>query len=158
MPDWFNSALPSICWAVVLVVFLVSEGLTVGITSIWFAAGALCALIVSAFTDNLIIQVMVFLVVSLAALVLLRPFARKHLEKKQVATNADRAIGAEAVVTEEINNLKGQGAASVAGVLWTARAEGDAIISAGETVKVLRIEGVKLIVTPVREACAAARV
>lgn len=157
MPDWINGALPSICWAVALIVFLVAEGLTVGITSIWFALGALCALVVSAFTDNLLIQVLVFLVVSIAALLLLRPFAHKHLEKKRVATNADRAIGAEAVVTEEINNLKGQGTAVVAGVLWTARTSGEEMIPAGATVKVLRIEGVKLIVAPVAQPCAAAR-
>lgn len=158
MPDWLNAALPAICWAVALVVFLVSEGLTVGITSIWFAAGALCALVVSAFTDNLAVQFTVFLVVSLACLILLRPFARKHLEKKQVATNADRAIGAEAIVTEEINNLEGRGAATVAGVPWTARTTSEETIPVGATVKVLRIEGVKLIVTPVHQPCAAARV
>ena len=157
MPDWIVANLPSICWAVVLVAFLVAEGVTVGLTSIWFAAGALCALIASVFTDSLVVQVVLFLVVSLAALVLLRPFARKHLEKKLVATNADRAIGAEAVVTEEINNLEGRGAAAVSGVLWTARAEGEGVIPVGETVKVLRIEGVKLIVTPVPQACAAPR-
>ena len=93
----------------------------------------------------------IFLVVAAVALALMRPLAGKYMTPKNVATNADRAIGKEAVVTEEIDNLKGQGAVAVCGVTWTARSDDDRVIPAGETVTVLRIEGVKLFVAPVQK-------
>ena len=94
-------------------------------------------------------QVIVFLAVSPVALLIIRLMARRATETRRVATNADRAIGAEGVVTEEMDNLKGQGQVTVAGVVWTARADGDEVVSpGGAKVRVLRIEGVKVIVTP----------
>ena len=144
--EW-TQYLPSICWAAALIVFAVVEGVTVGLVSIWFAIGSLAALITSVFTDNLLVQVIVFLAVSLVALLIIRPMARRATETRRVATNADRAIGAEGVVTEEIDNLKGQGQVTVAGVVWTARADGDEVVPRGAKVRVLRIEGVKVIVT-----------
>lgn len=151
--DW-NLWTPIIGWAIALVVFAVVEGMTVGLTSLWFAVGALCALITAAFTRDLTIQVIVFLAVSLAALLLLRPMAKRQLRTRQAATNADRAIGCEAVVTEDIDNLAGRGSAAVKGTPWTARADGDERISAGTTVRVLRIEGAKVIVTPIHKPSA----
>ncbi|MBC5735776.1 NfeD family protein [Lawsonibacter faecis] len=145
--EW-TQYLPSICWAAALIVFAVVEGVTVGLVSIWFAIGSLAALITSVFTDNLLVQVIVFLAVSLVALLIIRPMARRATETRRVATNADRAIGAEGVVTEEIDNLKAQGQVTVAGVVWTARADGDEVVPRGAKVRVLRIEGVKVIVTP----------
>ena len=139
--EW-TQYLPSICWAAALIVFAVVEGVTVGLVSIWFAIGSLAALITSVFTDNLLVQVIVFLAVSLVALLIIRPMARRATETRRVATNADR------VVTEEIDNLKGQGQVTVAGVVWTARADGDEVVPRGAKVRVLRIEGVKVIVTP----------
>lgn len=141
--------LPSLAWLVALIVFAVAEAITVGLTSTWFALGALCALIVSVFTDHVVVQGGVFLGVSLVSLALLRPLAKKYMTPKQTATNADRAIGREAVVTEEINNLKGCGGVTVAGVHWTARSDDDAVIPPETTVRVLRIEGAKLIVTQI---------
>ncbi|MEG1721227.1 MAG: NfeD family protein [Pseudoflavonifractor sp.] len=141
--------LPSIVWLVALIVFAVAEAITVGLTSTWFALGSLCALIVSVCSDNLVLQGGVFLGVSLVSLVLLRPLAKKYMVPKPSATNADRAIGREAVVTEEINNLQGRGGATVAGVHWTARSDDDAVIPAETIVRVLRIEGAKLIVTKI---------
>ncbi|MEG1857704.1 MAG: NfeD family protein [Pseudoflavonifractor sp.] len=141
--------LPSLGWLVALIVFAVAEAITVGLTSTWFALGALCALIVSVFTDNLVLQGGVFLAVSLVTLALLRPLAKRYMMPRQTATNADRAIGREAVVTEEINNLKGCGGVTVGGVHWTARSDNDAPIPAEATVRVLRIEGAKLIVTKI---------
>lgn len=149
MPEWLNAMGPSAFWLAALIIFAVAEALTVGLTSIWFALGALCALVTSVFTDSLAIQIGVFLVVALVTVILLRPFARKHMNTHKVPTNADRIIGAEAVVTEEINNLKGQGLVSVAGTQWTARADGEEVIPKGATVRVLRIEGVKVMVTPI---------
>lgn len=141
--------LSSVVWLALLVVFGLAEAATVGLVSIWFAAGALAALLSTFFTDSVWVQTAVFLVVSAAALAGVRPLARKYLTPRQVATNADRVIGREAVVTEEIDNLRGCGAVSVGGVVWTARSDSGDIIPAGETVQALRIEGVKLFVAPV---------
>lgn len=147
--EWILAHLPSVIWFAAMVGFGVFEAVTVGLTSIWFALGALCALVVSTFTDNLLVQFIVFLVVSCVALLLLRPVMKKVMMPRQVATNADRAIGKEAVVTEEIDNLRASGTVKLAGVIWTARSEGDLSLPVGARVRVLRIEGVKLIVTPV---------
>lgn len=143
--------LPSVVWLGLLILFALVEAATVGLISIWFAAGALVALLSTFFTDSVWIQIGIFLVVSAVALALMRPLAGKYMTTKNVATNADRAIGKEAVVTEEIDNLKGQGAVAVCGVTWTARSDDDRVIPAGETVTVLRIEGVKLFVAPVQK-------
>ncbi len=140
--------LSSSCWLAALIFFAVVEGLTVGLVSIWFAVGAVGGLIASAITQNVWVQIIVFLVVSFAALLVIRPLASRAAKGKQEPTNADRAIGREGVVTETIDNLKAQGQVSVGGSIWTARTEGEELIPAGDTVKVLRIEGVKLIVAP----------
>lgn len=137
----------SVLWLIALVLFSVAEAVTVGLTSIWFAAGALAALIVAGLGGLLWLQVAVFLTVSFLALVLIRPLAQKYFTPKRQATNADRVVGARAVVTREIDNLKAQGLVSVSGVVWTARSEDGQVIPEGATVRVLRIEGVKVFVT-----------
>ncbi len=136
----------SVFWLVALVLFSIVEGVTVGLVSIWFAAGALAALIVSWLGGSVWIQTVVFGIVSFAAMAIARPLTHKYLVRSKEATNADRAIGKDAVVTEEINNLKASGAVSVSGVIWTARSGDDTVIPEGITVRVLRIEGVKLFV------------
>ena len=140
--------IPSILWLVALIALLVLEAATVGLVSLWFALGSLAALITSFFIHNIWVQFGVFLAVSLVSLLIIRPLGRRYVTPKQVATNADRAVGSEGVVTETINNLKATGQVSVRGAVWTARTEDDSVIPAGTTIKVLRIEGVKLIVTP----------
>lgn len=139
----------SIFWLVALVVFGVAEAATVGLVSIWFAMGALAALIASALDAPTLLQVVIFLAGSFATLLVVRPLAQKYVNDRHVPTNADRVIGQEAVVTETIDNLKGQGQVKVAGTPWTARSGDDTTIPAGATVRVLRIEGVKLYVTPI---------
>jgi len=138
----------SIFWLIALVAFGVLEAVTVGLASVWFAAGALGALIVSAAGGALWLQIAVFLAVSFVTLLLARPLAQKFLIPKHQATNADRIVGSQAVVKREIDNLKGQGLVSVAGVVWTARAEGGEVIPVGTVVRILRIEGVKVFVVP----------
>lgn len=145
MPFW----LPSVVWLGLLIVFSVAEAVTVGLVSIWFAAGALVALLSTFFTTNIWFQIFLFFLVSSVTLALVRPLTKKYLTPKQVATNADRVIGREAVVTEAIDNLNATGVVRVAGVEWTARTSADATVPVGATVKVLRIDGVKLIVEPV---------
>lgn len=137
----------SLFWLIAMVLFGVLEAVTVGLTSIWFAVGALAGLLAAAANAPVIVQIAVFLGVSFIALLLVRPLAQRYVNDRKVATNADRVIGREAVVTEEINNLKGQGQVSVSGTVWTARSWDDAVpIPAGVRVQVLRIEGVKVIV------------
>lgn len=139
---------PSMFWLAAILVFGVVEAATVGLASIWFALGAAAAFALSLFVASVWVQAAVFVVVSLAAMALIRPLAQKYLTPKVEATNADRVIGREGIVTQEIDNLRAMGQVSVAGAEWTARSEEDTLLPAGTRVKVLRIEGVKIIVRP----------
>ncbi len=150
MPLPFDAeAVMQIMWLVLLIVFAVSEAITVGLTSIWFAAGALVALIAALLGGPLWVQITLFLAVSLLCLGAVRPLAKQHLNDKVEPTNADRVIGAEAQVTEDIDNIHGKGAVVIRGMTWSARSQDGGLISAGTMVKVLRIEGVKVFVEPV---------
>lgn len=140
--------IPSICWLTALVVLVVVEGATVALVSLWFALGALAALVTSFLVDNVWVQFAVFLAVSLVTLLVIRPLARRYVTPRQVATNADRAVGAQGVVTQAIDNLKAQGQVKVKGEVWSARTEDGTALPEGTEVTVLRIEGVKLIVSP----------
>lgn len=134
-------------WLIALVVFLVIEAATLGLATIWFAGGALVALIAAMCGAGLGIQVASFLVVSLVLLIFTRPFAVRFLSKDTLKTNVDRVIGMEGVVTEEISNLAGTGKVSLGGNIWTARTENEGgTIPVDAVVAVLRVEGVKLIV------------
>ncbi len=139
-------SIQKIIWLVLLLLFAGGEAATVGLTSIWFAAGALAALIAALLGGALWLQITLFLVVSLLCLAAVRPLAKRHLNNKVEHTNADRAIGAEAQVTEDIDNIHGKGAVIIRGVTWTARSQDGSPIPAGTMVKVLRIEGVKVFV------------
>lgn len=135
-------------WAGLTVLFVLVELATYGLASIWFALGALAALVAAALGAQLWLQIVLFAVVSMASLVLTRPLARKFVNSKSQPTNADRVIGATARVTEEINELNGTGAVSVDGKIWTARSEDGTPIPVGERVTVHEIRGVRLIVGP----------
>lgn len=147
MPDM--QSILMIMWLVLLIVFAASEAVTVGLTSIWFAAGALFALIAALLGGPLWVQITLFLAVSLLCLAAVRPLAKKHLNDKVEPTNADRVIGAQAQVTEDIDNVHGKGAVVVRGMTWSARSQDGGPISAGTMVRVLRIEGVKVFVEPI---------
>ena len=136
----------SIVWLVLMVLLFIIEAATAGLTVIWFALGALAALIAALFGAQIWLQVLWFLVVSIATLWFTRPLALKYLNGRSVATNADRVVGMEGVVCEDIDNLAGTGAVRLEGKEWTARSEPDERIPLGATVRVKRIEGVKLIV------------
>ena len=124
MPPIDGESMQKIVWLVLLLIFAGSEAITVGLTSIWFAAGALAALAAALLGGPLWLQVALFLAVSILCLLAVRPLARRHLNSKVEATNADRAIGQEAQVTEDIDNIHGKGAVTIRGVAWTARSEG----------------------------------
>ena len=134
-------------WLVLMIILLVIEGVVPGLVSIWFALGALAALLSAIVGAPLWLQVVWFLVISVASLILTRPLAKKCVNSRTTPTNADMLIGQECVVTEAIDNVLGLGAVTVGGKVWTARTE-DADIKAevGQTMTVVRIEGVKLIV------------
>lgn len=138
-------------WLAALIVFLVVEGATVGLVSIWFAGGALSSLIAAAAGAPIWMQIAVFLVVSAILLALLRPFVQKLLTPKKTATNVDRHLGKTALVTEEINNLLETGCVKLEGVSWTARSMDNTVIPVGETIIVHHIEGVKLMVSPAHQ-------
>lgn len=136
-------------WLIAMVVLLIVEGLAPGLVSIWFALGALAALISALLGAPVWLQIVWFLLVSIVTLALTRPLARKYVNGRIVATNADMLVGRECVVTERIDNVLGTGAVTVGGKIWTARmADPEGKAETGERMEVLRIEGVKLIVKP----------
>ncbi|MCF0137240.1 MAG: NfeD family protein [Oscillospiraceae bacterium] len=141
-------------WIIAAVAFLIIEGATVGLASVWFAVGALAAMLCSMLGAKLWLQITVFIIVSVAALILTRPLAKKYINGKVIPTNADALIGRECRVTERIDNISGTGAVYVGGKTWTARSADDSIIEIGELVTALRIEGVKLIVNKATETMA----
>ena len=143
--------LMKLVWLAGLILFGIGEAATVGLTSIWFAAGSAAGLIAALCGLSLWLQITVFLVVSLISLLLVRPLARRYLKPSYQPTNADRIIGTEAMVTQTIHNLKGEGQVSVAGITWSARSQDDSVIPAGSLVRILRIEGVKVFVERVKE-------
>ncbi|MBQ9165509.1 MAG: NfeD family protein [Oscillospiraceae bacterium] len=107
---------PTLCWAIAVVLFAITEGLSVGLTSIWFAVGALVSMVASFFIESIWAQVWIFLLVSLVTLIALRPIAAKFFTAKgHVPTNSDRIIGKEAVVKEAICNLENRGLVQVMG-------------------------------------------
>lgn len=133
-------------WLILLVGLLVIEFATTALTTIWFAAGALAALICALAGGPVWLQVLLFAVVSVILLVLTRPLALR-LRNKTVRTNADSLIGKEAVVTERIDNLHSTGSVTVNGQVWTARSVNqEHTIEKDEVVMIRAIEGVKLIV------------
>ena len=136
-------------WIIAIVVFLVIEAVTVGVVSVWFAIGALFAMVTAMLGANLWVQITVFLVVSAIALYFTRPLVKKFVNNKVEPTNADMLIGKECRVVETIDNLSGTGAVYVDGKTWTARTVDEEIIPEGQLVKAERIEGVKLIVSKI---------
>ena len=138
--------LPSAFWLIALIVLLVGEAITIGLTFVWFAVGALGALIVAVLGGALWLQVVIFLALSGVTLALARPVFARFLKTSHAATNADRVIGQTAVVTEQIDNLSGTGQVNVAGQIWSARSAHDVVIPRETEVRVLTISGVKVLV------------
>ena len=134
-------------WIIAMVVFLVIEAATVGLASIWFAVGALFAMVATMLKAPVWLQIVVFIVVSSATLYFTRPLVKKYINNKVQPTNADMLIGKECRVVEAIDNVAGTGAVYVDGKTWTARSIADEVIPEGELVKAEQIQGVKLIVS-----------
>ena len=122
------------------------EAVTMTLVSVWCAAGGLVAVFAAYFGASVPTQLLLFLGVSILTAAVVRPLAKKYADPHKVATNADRLLGMEAKVTEDIDNARSSGAVYVDGKTWTARSTDGGRISAGETVEIARMEGVKLIV------------
>ncbi len=130
-------------WLVLFLVLLVVEFMTIGLVSIWFAVGALISFIVSLFVDSFIIQLLVFIIMSIFTLIITRPLIKKFKASEVIPTNSDRVIGKSGEVTKKIGNNQ-YGEVKIFGNTWTAYSDSE--IEVGERVKVLKIDGVKLIV------------
>ena len=133
-------------WIAVTVAFIIIEALTTQLLTIWFAAGAAAAVIATLLDASILVQCIVFVAVSLIALIATRPLVKKLTKQKFSPTNADRFIGEAAFVTENVDNIAQTGLVKIQGTVWTARSAYGEAIPEGETVTVKKIEGVKLIV------------
>lgn len=136
-------------WLAFVILFVVAEGMTVGLVSIWFAGGSLVAMLLAMTGAGIGWQMLAFLIVSAGLLMATRPLAKKYINSKKEKTNYKSVIGEVAKVTATIDNYNQTGAAFADGKEWTARATEDTVIIKKDTlVKVVAIEGVKLIVEP----------
>lgn len=136
-------------WLALVILLIIAECATVGLVSIWFAGGSLVAMFLAMAGAKPVWQVVTFLVVSLLLLILTRPIAVKHFNKKKTKTNYQSVIGSVVRITETVDNFNQTGAAFADGKEWTVRATEDGvIIKAGEAAEVVAVEGVKLIVKP----------
>lgn len=139
-------------WVILLVVFVVIEVATMGLTTIWFAGGALVAAIAAALNLPVPVQIAAFLVVTIVLIFFTRPIAVRYFNKDRVKTNAESIVGKKAIVTGAIDNIKATGQVTVSGMEWSARSASDDIsIEEGSIVTILAINGVKLIVEERKE-------
>lgn len=136
----------TIVWIAAIVIFGVVEAATVGLVSIWFVIGSVAGLIAAVLGAPIWLQVVLFFIVSIAALIATRPLVRKLSKKGEVATNADRVLGGTARVTETIDNTIPSGEVYIDGKTWSARSQSGAVIAPETLVTVIRLEGVKLYV------------
>ena len=142
----------TVIWLVILVALVVIELLTMGLTTIWFAGGALVATVASLFGAPLAVQVILFLAASGLLLYFTRPLAVKYFNKDRVRTNAESLGGRQAIVISEIDNLQGIGQVNVGGMEWSARTRVDGVkLPVGTVTTILAINGVKLIVEERKE-------
>lgn len=142
----------TVAWLVLLVILVVIELITMGLTTIWFAGGALAAALISIPGTPLALQMLVFLIVSAVLLYFTRPVAVKYFNRDRIRTNVESMVGRQAIVISEINNLEGIGQVNTGGMEWSARSSyHNVILPVGAVVTVLGVDGVKLIVEERKE-------
>lgn len=141
-----NENLIYIIWAAAIVIFGTLEAVTAQLVSIWFVFGAIAALIASFFNVPFAVQVIIFVAVTVLALVITRPLVKKFINPKRVKTNADKVVGQAGIVVQDINNVEATGQVKVDGQIWTARSTDNNVIASGNEVIIEKIDGVKLIV------------
>ena len=142
----------TIVWFVLLVVFIWAEATTVAMVSAWFAIGALAAVITALLGGEIWLQVVLFLVISGVSLTLLRPIAKKYFTPRITRTNVDAMAGKTCMVVADIDNRISAGQVKIGDVEWSARSSDGSPIPAGAQVRIDRVEGVKVYVTPVTVA------
>lgn len=143
-----NEYMPFI-WIGAAIVLAVLEVATTQLVSIWFVAGAVAAAVTTIFTESVVIQVVVFVLVSAICLAVTRPFVKKITKTKRTSTNADSLIGKTGIITIEVNNSLSQGQINVNGQIWSAKSESDGLIfKINQKAEVKAISGVKLIIAP----------
>lgn len=136
-------------WLILLIVFIAVEVATLGLTTIWFAGGALVAGIAGMLNAPLWLQIVLFLAVSLLLLFFTRPIAVKYFNKDRIRTNVESLVGRQGIVISEIDNLQGIGQITVGGQEWSARSIAEGVtIPVGAVVEVVAVSGVKLMVKP----------
>lgn len=137
-------------WTALLAIFLIVEAVCVfHLVSIWFAAGALVAVLISLLNGPVWLQILLFVVVSGGLLALLWPLTRKYLKPNITKTNVDSVIGSQGYVVADINNIEAHGNVKLGGMEWSARSTDGSPIQTGTLVRVDRIEGVKVFVSAV---------
>ena len=136
----------TLLWFLLTITFFVLEATTYNLTSIWFAIGSVAALVVSAFCNVFWIQLTVSLVISLILLIFTKPFAEKKLKLKKEPTNSDMVIGKIGIITKDITQDKFAGQVKVNGAVWSAVSKDNSVVLEGERVKIVSIDGVKLVV------------
>ena len=136
----------TVVWTILLIALLIFEASTATLVCIWFAGGALCALICSILSLNIWIQIIVFIAVTTIFLLATKPLVAKLRNHHTEKTNTDALIGKTAIVTESISNIDSAGSVKVGAMTWSARSENDIKIEKGSVVTVQKIDGVKLIV------------
>lgn len=139
----------SIYWLILIAVLILIEILTLGLTTIWFACGALVTFIVSLFVDNLFFEMILFLLISIAQFCFIRPLIISYLNPKRLYTNYEEVLGKKAFVTTAIDNKKVLGQVSLDGQEWSAKSLEGNLIEKGSLVKILGISGMKLVVNKV---------
>ena len=137
-------------WLILAGIFVIGEVITTGFLIFWLGIGSLIAMVVSFFTDNIIIQTTVFLISSVILILATKPLVKKFANTKTVKTNAEAIIGKKGLVTKDINSIKSTGQVKIDGELWSAIGKDDMDISKGTEVEVNEIKGVKVIVTPIK--------
>ena len=136
-----------VLWLILLVVFAAIEGATLGLTTVWFAVGAGVAMVMDLCGAPVLAQVITMIVVSIISFIICYIWIRPIIDRKgrgNVPTNADRVIGQEGIVIKDIDVIDGKGQVKVMGQVWSAKADNN--IAEGTKVKVLAMEGVKLVV------------
>ena len=137
----------SILWLLILAILILIEIITLGLTTIWFAGGALVAFILSLFFDNLLVELITFFVISMILLYFTRPLVMKYFNPRKGKLNQEGIVGRTAMVTTPIDNQKAVGQVELDGVVWSAKALDIIIISQGTKVKIHGVSGIRLIVS-----------
>ena len=138
-------------WLIIAGVCLVIEIITTGFLVFWLSIGALISMIVSLFTDSILIQTAVFVISSAILIFATKPFVKKFAKTKNIKTNAFSIIGQNGIVTREIDSINAKGQVKIDGETWSAVGKNDIDIPKGTEVEVLEIKGVKAVVTPVKK-------